>query len=57
LLHVEYLDLEYIPPLLDDPDDDKFVDTLEEFYDWAMKPFLPLFGKIPPLDLDRLYTL
>lgn len=58
LLHVEHLDPEYLPPLPENPDDDdEFVDPLKEFYDWAMKPFLPLFREIPPLDPDRLYTL
>ncbi|KAF2176782.1 hypothetical protein K469DRAFT_742801 [Zopfia rhizophila CBS 207.26] len=57
LLHVERSDLEYIPPLPKNPDEDEFVDPLEEFYEWAMKPFLPLFREISPLDQDRLYTL
>ncbi|KAF1963734.1 hypothetical protein CC80DRAFT_511962 [Byssothecium circinans] len=39
------------------PDPDGFDDPLEEFYDWATKPFIPLFRKIPPLDRNRQYTL
>ncbi|KAF2791530.1 hypothetical protein K505DRAFT_363729 [Melanomma pulvis-pyrius CBS 109.77] len=56
LLHVERSDPEYILPLPDDPNTE-FVDPLEEFYEWATKPFLPLFREIPPLDRKRLYTL
>jgi hypothetical protein len=57
LLHVERSDPTYIPPSLEDADDDDFVDPLEEFYDWATKPFATLFREIPALDRDRLYTL
>ncbi|KAF2467282.1 uncharacterized protein BDR25DRAFT_376225 [Lindgomyces ingoldianus] len=57
LLHVERSDPTYIPPSLEDSDDNEFVDPLEEFYDWATKPFAALFREIPPLDRDRLYTL
>ncbi len=49
LLHVERSNPKYIPPLPDDPNT-KFVDPLEEFYEWATKPFLPLFREIHPLD-------
>ncbi|KAF2754344.1 hypothetical protein EJ05DRAFT_479861 [Pseudovirgaria hyperparasitica] len=57
LLHVEHSDPEYIPPLPENPDGNEFVDPLEEFYEWATKPFLSLFREIPPLDRQRLYTL
>ncbi|KAF2106478.1 hypothetical protein BDV96DRAFT_591006 [Lophiotrema nucula] len=57
LLHVEHSDPTYIPPSLEDPDEDEFVDPLEEFYDWAMEPFAALFREIPPLKRDRSYTL
>ncbi len=56
LHHVKSTDPEYIPPLPENPDDE-FLDPLEEFYEWAMKPFLPLFREIPPLDRKQLYTL
>ena len=57
LLHVERSDPEYIPPLLENPTDNELTDPLEEFYEWATKPFLPLFSKILPLDCKQLYTL
>ncbi|KAF2240241.1 hypothetical protein BU26DRAFT_498213 [Trematosphaeria pertusa] len=57
LLHVEHSDPEYILPLPENPNDIEFVDPLEEFYEWATKPFLPLFREILPLDCKRLYTL
>ncbi|KAF1963921.1 hypothetical protein BU23DRAFT_585827 [Bimuria novae-zelandiae CBS 107.79] len=57
LLHVEHSDPEYIPPLPENSYDIEFVDPLEEFYEWATKPFLPLFREIRPLDCKRLYTL
>ncbi|OCK86070.1 hypothetical protein K432DRAFT_377033 [Lepidopterella palustris CBS 459.81] len=62
LLHVKHSDPEYLPPFLENPedfddDDDEFADLLGEFYESAMKPLLPLFHEIPPLDPDRLYTL
>ena len=57
LLHVEHSDPEYIPPLPDNPDEDDMVDPIDEFYEWATKPFLPLFREIPLLDKDRVYTL
>ncbi|KAF1828355.1 hypothetical protein BDW02DRAFT_593294 [Decorospora gaudefroyi] len=58
LLHVKRSDPTYIPPPpREDSEDDEFVDPLDEFYDWATRPFAALFRKIPPLDRDRSYTL
>jgi hypothetical protein len=57
LLHVERSDPTYIPPSLDDSGYDDFFGPLEEFYNWATKPFAAVFRDIPPLDRDRLYTL
>lgn len=56
LLHVEHSDPEYFPPLPENPNDE-FVDPLEEFYEWATQPFLPLFREIPSLNSKQRYTL
>jgi hypothetical protein len=35
---------------------ESFEDPLEEFADWALECFLPMFQKIPPLSSKRKYT-
>jgi hypothetical protein len=57
LHHVKHSDPTYIPPPPEDPNDDAFVDPLEDFYAWATQPFTTLFREIPPLDRDKSYTL
>jgi hypothetical protein len=57
LHHVGHSDPTYIPPSPEDPDDDEFVDPLEDFYAWATQPFTTLFREIPPLERDKSYTL
>jgi hypothetical protein len=57
LLHVKHSDPEYIPPLPENLNDYEELDPLEEFYEWAMEPFLPLFREILPLNCKRTYTL
>lgn len=54
LLHVKRSDPTYIP---EDALREDFADPLEEFYEWATKPFACLFRSIPSLNLERLYTL
>jgi hypothetical protein len=46
LRHVRRLEPDYLP---ESPDD--FEDPLEELADWALESFLPIFQKIPPLDM------
>lgn len=53
LRHVERSAPDYLPPLTDE----EFTDPMEDFYEWAMKPFLTLFRQIRPLDPNQRYTL
>lgn len=53
LHHVERLAPDYLPPLTDE----EFTDPMEDFYEWAMKPFLTLFRQIHPLVPNQCYTL
>lgn len=54
LRHVEHADPEYIP---EEDENGDFADPLDEMNEWVLKPFLPIFRDIPPLDPDRRYTL
>jgi hypothetical protein len=53
LRHIKRQDPEFIP----DESEDAFVDPVEEIHEWALTPFLPIFTKLPPLDLKKKYTL
>jgi hypothetical protein len=57
LLHVRRLDPAYVPDITDDAQNDEFTDPLEDMHDWALKPFLPLFHEVPPIDLNQNYSL
>lgn len=55
LRHVKRQEPEYT---FDDIDmDAEFEDPLDEMHDWVLKPFLPIFCDISPLDPNRKYTI
>lgn len=46
------------PDFIPEADEDGFYeDTLDEMHDWILRPFMPIFRSLPPLDTSRRYTL
>lgn len=52
LRYLERLEPDYLPELEED-----FEDPLEELADWALRPFIPIFQQIAPLNTHHIYTL
>lgn len=46
------------PDFVADEDEEGFYeDTLDEIHEWLLKPFMPIFHSLPPLNPIRRYTL
>ena len=57
LRHVRRQEPEWIPDEAEIDNDREIEDPLEEMHDWALRPFLPIFHEIAPLDPSQKYTL